>query len=207
MKRNKDFTLFNLPSTVQLPSKNPPRTSISSNKSDTFTLRPPLFPLHACTLQGQHKHIFALQYIYGLRSCEALELKNRHIYSSGIIYIEPRKQSRARFIWYPFVLPLYNPDPLKADQFIFSISYRAYYTQLSRHNLFVKKSGRRKYNIVTHVNRHIIFEQLKNHFDLSPEQVQLFSGHSSLSGLNYYLGNNSFSTPIINAHLNNLSER
>lgn len=109
--------------------------------------------------------------------------------------MQPSKRSNPRFIFAPWLLALKSDRVQDTDLKLFTISYKAYYLQLMRHNLFTPAKPGGKKNLVTHLSRHVVFEEVGKHFNINKNMLAIFSGHSKPSSLKYYTGKNSATFP------------
>jgi hypothetical protein len=142
------------------------------------------------TLNGQVKIIFEAQLIWSLRASEALGILHKHIMDNGLIYIPGKKGSNGRFIYCPDISKLKTHNKYYANSRIFVISYTAYYNALKRKGICFPRSGRFKLNCVTHSARKYNIQALKDASGADINELMAYTGHKSLSGLNYYLGKN-----------------
>ena len=144
-------------------------------------------------LQPLHSLIFQLQFIYGLRASEALNITHSDISGTGLVLIRAGKQSHNRIIFAPDLLPLHSLASADKDKRIFPLSYRQYYLALKRAGINYHIHGTSRRASVTHAARHAVFQHVSELFSLEVPETMRFSGHKTQSGLNYYLGANSLS--------------
>jgi hypothetical protein len=142
-------------------------------------------------LSGQVRIIFEMQFIWSLRSVEALGIQHGHVMDNGLTFIPGRKGSNGRFIFVPTLINLKSSNRYMANQRIFVISYTAYYNSLKRHGIYFARTGKFKLNCVTHAPRKFNINALKDASGASISELMSYTGHKSISGINYYIGKNS----------------
>lgn len=142
------------------------------------------------TLSGQVRVIFETQMIWSLRASEVLDITNRDIFNTGLIHIRAKKGSNDRFISSRSILLLKNHNPIYADFRIFLISYTAYYNALRKIGFSMRSKNARINNTVTHAFRKYNLNYISLATGIDIQTLMNYSGHKSLSGIGYYLGNN-----------------
>lgn len=139
---------------------------------------------------GQSHIISMLQYIYGIRVSEALNITNEDIDNNGFIFIKGKKGSENRIIYLKEILPYKTNKPHLRKAKVFTISYKQYYRVCRKYNIVIPITKGRKRDIVTHAYRHNrikdIFELAKNNL----KDTKRFTGQKHNKSTLHYINSN-----------------
>ncbi len=136
---------------------------------------------------NQHEIIYEFQRRYGLRWHEVVSLKLEDIITEEEVLFHGAKRGYDRFIYAPdLIFYIRRLSAGRKEGKFFTVSYQQHRRWLYQRNKFTRLPGR-KYNIVSHLPRHIIAtRRVRAEGEIDPS-VSRSLGHKSNRTILYYL--------------------
>tara|TARA_R100000789_G_C2995341_1_gene147288 strand:- start:414 stop:1010 length:597 start_codon:yes stop_codon:yes gene_type:complete len=144
--------------------------------------------LEQLKVEGGHLYyVLLLQYQYGLRVSEALNLRCSQISKGGKILVNGSKGSADRIIVVP-ELARFGANSLVGDYKIFPYISRFHvYREYKKRGISLALNGTNK-RAVTHAPRHVAINEV-NELSKSKEKTRQFIGHKSIKSTEHYVRN------------------
>ncbi len=131
------------------------------------------------------KAVIEMQYRFGLRIQEVLNISAYDVYRDGLVLIKSEKGSNNRMVQ-PVTFVSFWTGNGRLQLPLSDIYSQKYFYRLYRKLGFYQKFKGNKRDSVTHYFRHVLIERLQSE-GMSLEDIQLFTGHASKRGLDHYV--------------------